>query len=404
MFDRNFAMLYLAFLTSTVGTWLFRITVPIVLYEITGSPLAMSFAYGLIFLPIFLVMPIGGVIADHYDRKTVLIVGDAASSLVMLVLACIIYTMSASTYWLLYPPIFFLGCITSVYYPCFQAVVPAIVPPERLARANSSLFATESLINVVGPLLGGIFVATLGPTGAAMVNVATFAASLAFIVMIRLGARKRAVHALTVDVITARLREGFSLAMSNSIIKYGTIIFVFANFASHLVVGNLIYFLSKTLSMGPSAVGITIALTAVGGLLGALAAPFLIRSVPNGILMLAGLTIGSPVTLLLLAADSMSSVALARGASMAIEAIIVVTMFTLRQRAVPAEFLGRTVAITRAISFAPIPVAAVLGGWLIQLTNSMVPVIVASAAVLLLTSIWGWFTPFPVATRELRPA
>jgi MFS family permease len=388
-------------LTSTVGTWIFRITVPIVLYQVTGSAIAMSLAYAAVFFPIFIAMPLGGVLADHYDRKKILIIGDGLSCLAVLALAVIVYFISPGTAWLLYPALLVLACITSIYYPCFQAVIPMIVPKDQLPRANALMVSAENIMTAIGPFAGGFFVATLGPTGSALVNAGTFAVSLVLILLLQIAGRAPARSHLNWRDAVAHLAAGAREAMSNDIIRYGTIMFLFVNFAAHLIVGNFIYFLSNDIGLNAFDVGVTMALTGVGAVLGAALAPMLMRRFSSGLLMLAALTINGLVVPTLLLTHDMYGVAASRGISMALQAIIVITMFTLRQRTVPPEFLGRTVAITRAISFAPIPIAAVAGGWLIQLTNSMTPVVILSAAIMLATSLYGWTTPFVAAGRRV---
>lgn len=401
MLGRGFYILFAAFLTSTVGTWIFRITVPIVLYEVTGSAMAMSLAYAAVFLPIFVAMPLGGVLADHYSRKKILIVGDGLSSVVVLVLAGIVHVISANTAWMLYPALLVLACITSIYYPCFQAVIPMIVPRDQLPRANALMFSAENIMTAIGPFAGGFFVAYLGPTGSALLNAGTFAASFVLVLLLQLSGPVQSRSGLSWREAAAQLAAGAREAMSNEVIRYGTIMFLFVNFAAHLIAGNFIYFLSSDIGLRPFDVGVTMALTGVGGVIGAALAPMLMRALSSGLLMLAALTMSGLVVLTLLLTHNMYGVALSRGISMALQAIIVITMFTLRQRTVAPEFLGRTVAITRAISFAPIPVAAVVGGWLIQLTHSMTSVFILSAAIMLATSLYGWTTPFVAAGRRV---
>lgn len=401
MLGRGFYILFAAFLTSTVGTWIFRITVPIVLYEATGSAIAMSLAYAAVFLPIFIAMPLGGVLADHYSRKRILVIGDGLSCVAVLVLAGIVHIISATTVWMLYPALLVLACITSIYYPCFQAVIPMLVPRDQLPRANALMFSAENIMTAIGPFAGGFFVAYLGPTGSALLNAGTFAASFVLVLGLKISGPVQARSNLSWRDALAHLGAGAREAMSNEVIRYGTIMFLFVNFAAHLVAGNFIYFLSSDIGLSPFEVGVTMALTGIGGVIGAALAPMLMRTFSSGLLMLSALTLSGLVVLTLLLTHSMYGVAVSRSVSMALQAIIVISMFTLRQRTVPSEFLGRTVAITRAISFAPIPVAAVFGGWLIQLTHSMTSVFILSAAIMLTTSIYGWTTPFVAAGKRV---
>ena len=402
-FGKNFNLLFLAFFLSSVGDWIFRLSIPIVIYKATNSPMAMAAAYACSFAPIFLIMPFGGVIADRYNRKRILLLGDILAAGVCCLIALTIYNLEITGEWVLLPLVFVLATVTSVYHPTFQAVVPTLVESDRLPHANAMIFTSESLINVLGPLCGGLVVAFLGGTGAMLFDAVSYLISFALIALITIPTLIRTNDESSLSV-WKRLSDGFTLAMSIPLLRYGTFLFVFANFATHLIVGNLIYFLATNIGLDAKDIGLTIALTGLGGVLGAILAPTLNSKFSSGPLMLTAIMIGGCIVPMLLVASDMYSVALVRGASMALESIIVVTMFTLRQRLVPADYLGRTVAITRAISFSSIPLAALVGGWLIQQTGGMSAVIWLSSSVLIVSGIWGWFTPFPNQQKKVIAA
>ncbi|MGK2740362.1 MFS transporter [Tepidicaulis sp. LMO-SS28] len=401
-FSRNFWFLFLAFFTSSIGDWIFRLSVPIIIYQVTESPLAMAAAYACSFAPIFLIMPFGGVVADNYDRRRILIIGDLCAAFVCCALAIVVFYLDESNYLALYPLVFALACVTAIYHPTFQSIIPQFVSNERLPHANSLIFTAENLINVLGPLSGGLVVALLGHVGAIVANGATYITSLVLVLFIGATTRYGTSGKFTITDALQRLQDGFQVAMSIPLIRYGTVIFFFANFATHLVVGNFVYFLAHDIGLRATDIGLTIALTGLGGIAGAVAAPFLIRRIPSGPLMLAAVMIGGVIVLGLLTTSSMWSVAFVRGLSMALESIVVVTMFTLRQRLVSSEFLGRTVAITRALSFSSIPIAAAIGGWMIELNGNMNAVIWASGIVLMACALWAYTTPFPRQELEAQ--
>jgi hypothetical protein len=100
-------------------------------------------------------------------------------------------------------------------------------------------------------------------------------------------------------------------------------------------------------------------------------------------------------TAILLLAPSIgaAAVVIGRGLVMTARAIIIVTMFTYRQRAFPQGMLSRVVAIQRTIAYIAVPVAAVVGGYILSTTNSMQLVIGMSVAVLLVSTMIGFMSP-----------
>ncbi len=79
-FNSNYYLLLIAFFISESGSWLYKLALPLIVLEITGSPSSMVISYAIVFLPFLLVSIFGGVIADRFNRRTVLIVGDFISA------------------------------------------------------------------------------------------------------------------------------------------------------------------------------------------------------------------------------------------------------------------------------------------------------------------------------------
>src|SRR5713226_3313485 len=102
MLSGGYRLLLAAFFVSSVGDWIFRLAVPLFVFEATRSPVSMAVAYALTFLPFLVVMPFGGLIADRFDRRRVLIVGDLLSAVVISVLA-LVAVVGAHRLWFVYP-------------------------------------------------------------------------------------------------------------------------------------------------------------------------------------------------------------------------------------------------------------------------------------------------------------
>src|SRR5262249_44290627 len=91
LFNRNFSLLFLANFLSELGDWLFRVSIPIFLYQSTGSALVMSASYAVTYLPYLIVTPVGGVLADRLERRRLLVGGDLGAGLLMALLIVILY-------------------------------------------------------------------------------------------------------------------------------------------------------------------------------------------------------------------------------------------------------------------------------------------------------------------------
>lgn len=394
---RDFNALWAAYTISIVGDWAYRIAIPLVVFDLTGSPLVMSLAYAATFAPFIFVMPFGGVLADVLDRKRILWVSDLISGCAAIGISFYVVSEGANAYWIL-PGLAVLGTMSSVSHPAFQGFLPCTVERGHLSRANARITMSDSTLNLFAPALGGALIALLGAYNVLWLNAISFFISMGLVLAIRArGSPGDQSLSLSYPSVLNGLRRGFEVAMHYPIIKWGTFLFVLVNFSSHLVLGNMIFFLTRDLGLSPEYAGVVLGLSALGAIAGAIAAPLLLRRRHPGRLMLVCVLVSAIGTGCLLFAEAMGSwmVVVGRAVSMGAEATIVVTMFTERQRVVPAQYLSRVVGITRTISYIPVPIAATLGGYMLATGGGeMSAVIVVSTISLVVCVAIGAFTPF----------
>ncbi len=402
LINHNYRYLLVAYFLSTVGDWLYRLAIPILIFHLTHSALAMSIAYALTFLPFIVVTPFGGVIADRVNRRKMLIYGDWFAAIAVLCLA-LEQTFVSTVIWPIYPLVFAIAALSSVYHPAFQSFIPEIVEKDSLSKANSYLTSSDNLISLLGPLTSGGLIATIGALNAIYLNAISFAASAILISLITKRAKDALHKGITLGSIFTDLKEGIHYAWKNTVIKYGCFLFLCSNFAIQVFYANFIFFLVKILKLTPIHVGIAIAVSGIGAIIGSLIAPRIGKHFAKGRIIVC-CTIGAGLsTLLLLLANNGVTAGLAWGAVAAFNSVIIVTYFTLQQRVVPSEYLGRTVAITRLISYMMIPIASIFGGWLLQHHSNMQTIILLSSVVMTTGGVIAWFTPLNTQT-DIEPA
>lgn len=397
MLGSKFLRLWSAYTISTIGDWAYRLAIPIVIFDLTQSAFWMSAAYAANFAPFILVMPFGGVIADTIDRQKILWISDIISAFVALAICFYLYLGGTNIYALL-PGFVALGMLASISHPAFQGMIPSIVEENRLARANSLITSSDSVLNMGAPIVSGVLIAIVGAYSILWFNAASFLVSSALIYSIKIRGSVAIVKKSFREIkLKQDLKDGYNIAMSYPLIMWGTYLFILVNFSSHLILGNIIYYLTEALTLSASDAGLVLGLSAGGAAIGAISAPYFIKKFHSGKLMLfcVALSAIGTSTLLLSSSIGITAVLIGRGLTTAAEATIVVTMFTERQRLLPSEYLSRTVAITRTISYVPVPIAAISGGYLLSaFGGNMNILIVTSAAVLAACVMIGFFTPF----------
>ena len=153
------------------------------------------------------------------------------------------------------------------------------------------------------------------------------------------------------------------------------------------------FYLADILETPTTTIGIVFAIVGFGAVLGSFITPYIMDRLHPGKVITFATILGGAGTFALLVVRDPILVGVVWGLASGCSSIVIVTYFTLRQRAVPREILGRAIAITRLISFSSIPVAAVIGGFLLEEFQNMFLIIVLCASVRVIVGICAYFTP-----------
>jgi predicted MFS family arabinose efflux permease len=168
---------------SQVGDWLYNLALVTMVYQRTGSATWAGVATAARVIPIVVLGPLGGVVADRFGRRGVMIASDLARLVLMLGLALV---AAAHLPVLLAPVIAALATAAGApYLPCVSAVTPKLVRGADLPGANAARSAVTALGVIAGPALGGVLLLIGPPATAFVVNALTFAVAAAFTVAIK---------------------------------------------------------------------------------------------------------------------------------------------------------------------------------------------------------------------------
>lgn len=397
--------LLIAYTISVLGDWAFKIAIPVIIYRLTSSPVLMAAAFACSFAPYVLIMPIGGALADAMRRQRILYLGDFASGVMASALCFYLNTGGHNAYYIL-PAMLGLGTVSSIYHPAFQGFIPNVVGTEALPRANAYFTAFDNALSFMGPVIAGALISVFDPNIILYLNAVSFLLSALLIFQITPDMPENWNNApITLTRLKHDLWQGANVVWDDPILRWGTIMFVGENFATNMILGNEIFFLTEVLGLSVSLAGTVMGLSASAAIAGSLAGPWLIRRFMPGQIIVAFIPLIAIGTCTLLLGTSYGPipVILGRGIVMASRAIIIVTMFTYRQRATPREQLSRVVAIQRTISYIAVPLAALGGGEILSITHkNMNIVIMISTFVLVMSTIVGVFSPIRSQNLKLN--
>jgi MFS family permease len=180
---RNFALVWSSALVSNVGTWMETVAVGDLVAARTGQAGWTGLVAAAGFLPMGLMGPIGGAIADRVDRRKFMLLTTWLQTLCAGALVLLSATDHATPVAVALV-VFVAGCVAGIGFPAYQAILPELVPKEDLLGAVSLGQAQFNLGRVVGPVLAGIAIAFGSYTLAFAVNTISFGAMLAALTLL----------------------------------------------------------------------------------------------------------------------------------------------------------------------------------------------------------------------------
>ncbi len=189
---RNYALVWAAGLISNVGTWMETVAVGDLVADRTGQAGWTALVAAAGFLPMGLMGPIGGAVADRLDRRKLLLAMTAAQMVCAVLLTVLAATDHASPA-AVSVVVFAAGCVAGLGFPAYSAMLPDLVPKEQLLAAMSLSQAQWNLGRVVGPALAGLAIALGTYTAAFAINAISFAAMLVALRLLRLESRPKVV-------------------------------------------------------------------------------------------------------------------------------------------------------------------------------------------------------------------
>jgi MFS family permease len=253
-------------IVSNTGAWVQRIAQDWLVLSITGSATAVGVTTALQFLPTLLFGLAGGLIADRYPKRRVLLATQVGMASMAAALACLTLAHQVAA-WHVYVIAFGLGLVTAVDNPARQSFVNEMVGPDQLRNAisiNSSVFQLAALI---GPAISGILISAVGSGYAFAVNAASYVAPMIALVLIRDDELLRPPRA---GGRGRQLSDGLRYVASRPHMLWPTVLVgVFGMFTINLPV-TLAAYAKTVFHSGPSGYGLLSSVAAIGSLAGAL--------------------------------------------------------------------------------------------------------------------------------------
>ena len=267
--NRNYRIYLAGSFVSNIGTWMQRVAQDWLVLELSnGSALAVGVTTGLQFLPMLVLTPYGGLIADRFDKRRILKITQSWLALCAAVLGLLAITGLATTEQVYLLALLF-GIGTAFDNPARQTFVSELAGPEHLTNAIGLNSATFHSARIVGPALAGLLIAAFGSGWAILSNAVTYAAFIAALLLIdplRLTITPPAARA------KRQIREGLAyVRRHDKILLVMCVAFFVGTFGLNFQMTSALM-AQQEFGKGPAAYGVLGSIMAVGSLAGALMA------------------------------------------------------------------------------------------------------------------------------------
>lgn len=387
---RNFGLFFGGQLISLIGTWMQSVAQSWLVYRITGSAVLLGFVGFASMIPVFILGSFGGVLADHFPRRRILVVTQTLSM-------CLAFTLAAITLsgvvkvWHLMLLASLLGTVNAFDIPTRQAFVVDMVGREDLTNA---IALNSSMVNgarVVGPAVAGIIVGLVGEGWCFFLNGATYIAVIAGLLLMRL--EKRAASKMTEKSALRRIAEGFSFVARTRPVRAILLLLGFISLVAMPYATLMPVFAQKVLHGGARGLGILMAFSGIGALAGSIA--LATRAGVKGLgrwVWVSSLTFG----LALIAFSLSKSFWLSAAILIVVGGAMIVQMAssnTLIQAMVPDQLRGRVMAVYSMMFMGMAPFGALIAGALAGSIGAPATVRLGGVVSLLGGAVFAWRLP-----------
>jgi MFS family permease len=363
--DRNFLTMWTGQAFGQVGAQISELAIPVLAVLLLGAGeievgvlnAANVAAFLLVGLP-------AGAWIDRMRKRHVMIAADLVRAAA---LACVplLWALGVLRMWHLILVAAVVGVASVFFDVSYQSLVPSLVRPVQIAEANGKLQSTHELANIAGPGIGGWLIGLITAPTAMLATAGSYLLSVVALIFTRDHEVRRSPH--DHGPILREITEGMRFVFTEKLLRRIVVTTSTSNFFGTMSMTLLPLFLLRDLGFTPQAMGVMLSLGSIGGLLGAVATPHIVRRVGEARAIPVSMIGFSIVALLLPLAASVPGVAFPLLVAQSFVGTFTVLLYnvtqvTFRQRITPVRLLGRMNASVRFAAWGVMPIAALLAG------------------------------------------
>jgi MFS family permease len=385
---------------SVLGSAFSGFALPLLIFQLTHSPLSLAIATATFALPHLLFGLFIGAWVDRVDRKRLMIAVDVLMALALAVIPILALVHQLNVLWI-YAVQFTVSSLGLVFEQAEFTAIPSLVGDIDLVTANGRINASYQASEVAGPTIAGAIATVVSIPALLVIDSVSYLVSATMLATIKVGFNRSTREAKGTTRILADIGEGLRYVWSHPVLRNISLMMMLFNLVNSTFYAQSVYYAKERLHTSNFELGIFFAAGSVGAILfsllaGRLRRRFSFSAVVIGCLALSGVftVIFAFIPWLWLA---LPFLLLREG----VLSLLNINTFSLRQAIVPDQMLGRVLSVAGVLAFSAMPLGSIAGGILIERTHNVALVFGGIGVLLFLIPLAFSLTPLGHADRYL---
>lgn len=377
IFSKDFIMVVIGQIISLFGNAILRFALPLYLLNETKSSALFGVVSACSFLPMILLSPVGGILADRINKRNIMVILDYFTAFLIFVLASLLGKVNLVV--LLLVVLILLYGIQGTYQPAVSASIPALIAEENLMPANAVINLVNSLAGLIGPVIGGAVFAFAGIKPILVIGIVCFVCSATMEIFIHIPFEKTKKEASVFAIAAQDMKESFLFVKTEKpVIGKASLLIAGMNlFLSSLIVIGLPIVVTQMLGFSEMAgnrfYGYAEGALAAGGLAGGILAGVLGKKMTiqksHWLLVICSLTLfpmGAVVWFTVPAMAAYTVIVFCCFCMMAVSSMFSIQMMAYVQIVTPSHLVGKIMSLVMCICMIAQPLGQAMYGILFE--------------------------------------
>jgi MFS family permease len=385
---------------STLGSAFSAFALPLLVFQLTHSPLSLAITTITWSLPHLLFGLFIGAWVDRVDRKRLMILVDVLLALTVITIPVLAFLHQLNVWWI-YGAQFTVSSLVLVFEQAEFTAIPSLVGSNDLVTANGRINATYQGSEVAGPAIAGALANVISVPALLVIDSISYLVSATALATIKVSFnRTERAHKQATRII-ADIGEGIGYVFSHPVLRNISLMMMLFNLTNVTLYAQGVYYAKERLHANNFELGLFFASGSVGAILFSLVAGHLRKRFSFGTVVIGCLALSGVATIVFATIPWLWAALPVLLVREGLLSLLNINTFSLRQAIVPDHMLGRVFSVAGMLAFSALPLGSIAGAFLIERTQNIALVYGGIGVLLILIPLAFSFTALGHADRYL---